>query len=68
MGKKITYSLDRYFMGIYCVPRLILETGSIAVNKRNKSFALMEFTLLNHILKDHTISNVKNRLEAQSLV
>lgn len=68
MGKKITYSLNRDSMGIYCVPRLIVETGRIAVNKRNKSFALKEFTLLNHILKDHTISNVKNRLEAQSLV
>lgn len=38
------------------------------MNKRNKSLALVELALLNHILKDPAINKVKNRLEAQGLV
>lgn len=55
-------------MSIVCVPSLILGTGNLAVNKRNKSLALVELALLNHILKDPAINKVKNRLGAQGLV
>ena len=55
-------------MSTFCVPSLILGTGNLAVNKRSKSLALVELALLDHILKDHAINKVKNRLEAQGLV
>lgn len=55
----------RYLMSMCCVPSLILKTGNITVNKRSQSFAPVEFTLGNGILKGHAFRNVKTRLEAQ---
>lgn len=60
--------VKQIFRNIYCVPSLVLEAENVAVNKRNKSFALMEITLLNCTLKDHAINKVKTTLEAQRLV
>lgn len=37
--------IKQIFMSIYCVPSLVLEADNVAVNKRNKSFALMKITL-----------------------